>query len=417
MQVLVMGAGVVGVAAAYYLQKDGHDVVVLDRQPQAANETSFANAGMIAPGHSYTWASPRAPKILLQSLFKEGQALKFRLRFDPAMWAWCLKFLKNCTAEAARLNTSRKVRLCLYSQARLDEVVADTGVKYDRLKTGAIYLYRDRDHFERGIAGTKVLADGGVDLRPVDPDGFVALEPALAQAKDKFVGGIHVPTDESGDANLFTRGVADVLATRQVRFKYDTAIEAIDSENGRITGVRTSAGVLKADHYVVAMGSYSAGIAKPLGLNLPIYPIKGYSLTYPIESSHKPPSMCGVDEHALIGFARFGNRLRVTAQADFAGFDWSHTPNDFAPMAKVTRELFPNGADYDRPKYWAGLRPMTPEGTPIIGRSPLHSNLWFDTGHGHIGWTMSCGSGRILADLIAGREPALDLIGMRPGET
>ncbi len=413
MKILVMGAGVIGVTSAYYLAKAGHSVTVVDRQPLPANETSFANAGLVAPGHSYTWASPRAPKILLKSLFRDDQALRFRLRADPRMWSWCLKFLANCTTERARRNTTRKVKFCLYSQAALNALVADTGVAYDGLKGGLLYLYRSPDSFARGSANMRILQDNGLDLRLLAPAEIAKVDPALEASAKAFAGAIYAPTDESGDANLFTRNLASLLAGQGVQFRFETPILAIRGEGDRIAAIETKTGRLTADLYVMALGCYSPIMARPLGIKLPIYPVKGYSVTLPIRGSNRAPAIGGVDEDKLVAYARFGDRLRLTATADFAGYDTSHQPGDFRTMLESARELFPEAADYERPRYWAGLRPMTPEGTPIIGPS-RYKNLWLNTGHGHMGWTMSCGSGRALSDLIGGRKPELDLDGIMP---
>jgi D-amino-acid dehydrogenase len=412
MNIVVMGAGVIGVTSAYYLAKSGHQVTVVDRQPVAANETSFANAGLVAPGHSYTWSSPRAPRILLKSLFRDDQALRLRLRADPRMWSWCLKFLANCTAEKARINTTRKVKLCRYSQQALNALVADTGVAYDGLKGGLLYLYRSPESFARGSAHMRILTDNGLDLRLLGPAEIAKVDPSLEGAADRFAGAIYAPTDESGDANLFTRNLAEKLQAMGVAFRFSTAIRRIETEAGRVSGLDTDQGRLTADLYVLSLGCYSPFLAGPLGIRLPIYPVKGYSLTLPIRGN-RAPSIGGVDEDKLVAYARFGNRLRLTATADFAGYDVSHRPDDFRTMLATSRELFADAADYDKPSYWAGLRPMTPEGTPIIGAT-RYKNLWLNTGHGHMGWTMSCGSGRVLADLIQGRRPELDLEGILP---
>ena len=412
MKVIVMGSGVVGVTTAYCLLKDGHEVTVVERHDGAADETSFANAGLVAPGHAYTWASPKAPKILLKSLWRNDQALRFRLRLDPALWSWSLKFLDNCRAERVAVNTARKVRLCLYSQDMLHEVVEDTGVAFDGAKGGLLYLYRNPAAFEAGVAKMKILTDNGLPLEVVDRDRAAAIDPALQPTKDRIVGGIYAPSDESGDARLFTRNLADWCAERGVRFLYGTTIRGVETAAGEVTGLLTDKGRLTADAYVLALGCQSAALAKPLGLSLPIYPIKGYSVTVPVAGRNNAPRIGGVDEENLVAYAPMGDRLRITATADFAGYDKRHSPADFQTMLGAARDLFPDAADYSRPSYWAGLRPMTPKGTPIFGRG-RQRNLFLNTGHGHMGWTMSCGSARITADLIAGRTPAIPLDGMQ----
>ncbi len=412
MKVIVMGSGVVGVTTAYCLLKDGHEVTVVERHDGAADETSFANAGLVAPGHAYTWASPKAPKILLKSLWRNDQALRFRLRLDPALWSWSLKFLGNCRAERVAVNTARKVRLSLYSQDMLHEVVQDTGVAFDGAKGGLLYLYRTPAAFDAGVAKMKILTDNGLPLEVVDRDRAAAIDPALLPTRDRIVGGIYAPSDESGDARLFTRNLADWCAERGVRFLYGTTIRGVETAAGEVTGLLTDKGRLTADAYVLALGCQSAALAKPLGLSLPIYPIKGYSVTVPVAGRNNTPRIGGVDEENLVAYAPMGDRLRITATADFAGYDKRHSPADFQTMLAAARDLFPDAADYSRPSYWAGLRPMTPEGTPIFGRG-RQRNLFLNTGHGHMGWTMSCGSARITADLIAGRTPAIPLDGMQ----
>jgi D-amino-acid dehydrogenase len=412
MRIVVLGAGVVGTSTAYMLAKDGHEVEVIDRQDKAAMETSFSNAGMVSPGHAYTWASPRAPKILWQSLFRDDTALKFRPSLDPALWSWSLKFLKECPAERAAINTANKVRLCMYSQALFDELHRTEGVRYDRHVGGALYLYRDKDHFDRGVGAMSVLTDNGVTLQPIGPERIVDIEPALSGEKDNLAGAIYCPTDESGDCHAFTNALADKLQdSGEVRFRWQTEIHEIVADAGRITKVRTSAGDVTADAFVLALGSYSPLLSKTIGLKLPVYPVKGYALTIPVGQRNTAPKVCGVDEKYLIASSRLGDRLRVTAKADFAGYDRTHSEADFGHMLKTIRGLFPDGADYEKASRWAGLRPMTPKGTPILGASPL-KNLFLNTGHGHIGWTMSLGSARIVADIIGGKRPAIDTRGL-----
>jgi D-amino-acid dehydrogenase len=415
-RVLVLGAGVIGTTTAYYLARDGHEVVVVDRQPGAALETSFANAGMITPGHAYTWASPRAPSILIQSLFRNDTALKFRFRLDPELWSWSLKFLRECTASRAAANTAHKVRLCLYSLSLFDELNRTEPIAYDHHKHGSLFLYRDREHLERAIAATSVLTRNGVPLEPVTPERSAEIEPALSGEKGGLAGAIYCPIDETGDCHKFTTALAARLGSeRNVALHFGTEILRIVSDGARVREVVTSKGAFTADAYVLALGSYAPGLARSLGIRLPVYPVKGYSLTIPVGETNRAPQVMGVDEKYLIAWSRLGDRLRVTAKADFAGFDRSHTPADFEHMLATIRKLFPEGAAYDKAEHWAGLRPMTPRGTPILGASPLR-NLFLNTGHGHMGWTMSLGSARIVSDLVAGRSPAITLAGLTPAD-
>ncbi|PWK76857.1 D-amino acid dehydrogenase [Aminobacter sp. AP02] len=413
MRVAVLGAGVVGVTTAYELARDGHEVTVIDRLSEAAGETSFANAGLIAPGHAYTWSSPKAPRILLRSLFDDSQALRFKPSLDPRLWSWSWKFLMNCTAEKARTNTKRKVRLCRYSQERLQGIIADTGVDYHGLDGGLLYLYRKPESFARGSANTRILSEEGLELRAVSPDEAARIDPALASVKNKFAGAVYCPSDGSGDARVFTQNLARHCAEKLgVTFMFDTEVKGFETNGDRIARVTTSKGLVAAEEFVLCLGVFAPDFARRLGVSLPVYPIKGYSVTMPLDASNVPPTVGGVDEDNLVAYARFGDRMRVTATAEFAGFDRSHKPEDFRHMLAAIRDIFPNGADYARPQYWAGLRPMTPEGTPIFGRGGRFANMVFNVGHGHMGWTMSAGSARIAADIVKRAKPDFDPAGM-----
>ena len=411
MRALVMGGGIVGVTTAYQLLQDGHEVILVERRAGPALETSWGNAGMIAPGHSFAWSSPQAPMILLKSLFAKNQALRFRPSVDPRLWTWSLLFLRQCTEERARINTLRKHRLCTYSQKILHETVASNDLHYDQISRGILYFHRTAESLERAVRHMQILADDGQEIRVLDRAQVVELEPSLAAAKDKIAGGIYCPTDETGDCNKFTSALAAACARRGAEFRYDTAVLGFELNGDRLTSVRTSQGNVQADAYVMCLGNDSPILARQLGIKLPIYPIKGYSLTIPVGNHRHPPTIGAVDENYLVAISRFGDRMRVTATAEFAGHDTRHTERDFDFMLGVARDLYPDGADYDRAQHWAGLRPMTPEGTPIIGRS-RQRNLYFNTGQGHMGWTMSHGCARIVADLIAGKTPAIPLDGM-----
>jgi len=414
MKVVVLGGGVIGVTTAYYLTKDGHDVTLVERRAGPAEETSFANAGIIAPGHAYAWASPRAPMMLLRSLFRDDTALKLRLRADPALWAWGLRFLANCTTVRNRANTLVKLRLCLYSRAALAALGADRDLAFDHHAKGALYLHRDRAQFDTALANMAALNRNGLALEGIDPARCVALEPALAPIEDRLVGAIFSPDDESGCSHLFSRALVAACEKLGARFRFDTTVTAIRADGTHVDSVVTDRGVIGADAFVLALANDSPRLVRPLGVRLPIYPVKGYSLTVPIAGHAGAPRLPGVDEARLVAFSRLGDRLRLTGVADFAGYDTAFAPVDFTPLLRAARELFPDGGDYERPSYWACLRPMTPDGPPVLGRG-RHANLWFNTGHGHMGWTMACGSGRILADLIAGLRPEIPLAGLTPG--
>jgi D-amino-acid dehydrogenase len=411
MRVLVMGGGVVGVTTSYQLLRDGHEVVLLERHPDVARDTSWGNAGMIAPGHSFVWSSPRAPWILLKSLFLKNQALLFRPSSDPALWRWSVKFLAECTAAKARSNTLRKHQIAAYSQRILQEVLATEPLDYDRNTRGILYFHRDPAALEAGVAHMQLLAEDGQEIRVLDRAGLLEIEPSLAASGDRIAGGIYCPTDETGDCNKFTSGLAALCRDRGAAIHTGTSITAIETDSDTVTSVQTDRGTFKADAYVMALGCQSPKLARPIGIDLPVYPIKGYSLTIPVGNHEAPPTIASVDEHNLVAITSFGDRVRVTATAEFAGYDTTHKPADFAFMKSVVQDLYPDGADYHRAEMWAGLRPMTPDNLPIIGRKK-HRNLWYNTGHGHIGWTMSHGSARMLADLIAGRPTAIPAEGL-----
>lgn len=407
MHVIVLGAGLMGVTSAYYLAKEGHEVTVVDRRPEVAMETSFANAGLMTPGHASAWASPRAPMILLQSLWRGDTSLRYRLKPDPRMWGWTLQFLRNCTAERNRANTLVKLHLCLHSQRETDRVTRETGIQWDRIAKGALYLHRDKDYLKSAQGNFPMMRDAGVKLRAIDVDEVIALEPALQSSRDKLVGAIYVEGDESGDARKFTVELANICRGLGVTFRLGEKIERIEGDRDAVSGIVTGSGLIKGDAYVLALGSYSPQLVRRLGVKLPIYPVKGYSLTLPIRDSAGAPTIGGVDERNLVAFSRLGDRLRLTGTADFAGYDTDFEAHHFTHMLKVARELFPQGGAYDQPSYWACLRPMTPDGPPIIGASPVR-NLWLNTGAGHMGWTMACGMSQILSDQMAGRKTALD---------
>lgn len=412
MTTVVLGAGVIGVTTAWALAKDGHKVVVVDRQNAAATETSFANAGLVAPGHALTWASPRAPKILLKSLFRDDQALRLKLNADPQMWRWCWKFLMNCTSEKARRNTVRKLRLCVYSQQRLQALAAETGVAYDGVRKGLLYVYRDAASLERGRTNMKILAENGQRMETLDAARIAELEPAFAASRDRIAGGLYCPDDEQGDSNKFTVALAEKAEKELgVEFRFGHTITGFEASGDKVARVRTDKGVIEGERFVLSLGSWSSRLARPLGLDIPVYPVKGYSATVPIGGKNGAPTIGGVDENNLVAWCRMGDRLRLTATAEFSGYDTSHAPSDFTGMLATARDLFPQGGEYERASYWACLRPMTPEGTPIFGRG-RHRNFWLNTGQGHMGWTMACGSARIAADLIAGRTPEIDTTGM-----
>jgi D-amino-acid dehydrogenase len=415
MKTLVLGGGVVGVTTAYFLAKAGHEVTILEEKDGLGLEASAGNAGIIAPGHSFAWASPRAPAMLLRSLRGDETAIRVRLNSDPRLYAWGLRFLRECTAGRARRNTLIKLRLCQYSQRVLNELARAEGIEYHAIAQGALYLYRDPAELETGVKKMALLAEHGQKQEILDASAVARLDPVFEPVKAKIAGAIRDVGDASGDSRLFTESLGALCRDRLgVTVKLGARITALQSGGDRIDGVATSEGFLTADNYVLALGVGSPTVARTAGVSLPIYPAKGYSATFSLRPGGLAPTIPGVDERWLVGWSRLGDRLRLTSTAEFAGYDWGWTPRDFNNILRFARDVFPDAADYDRGgEYRACLRPMTPDGPPILGLG-RHRNLFFNSGHGHMGWTMACGTARIVADLMSGRMPELDLEGLTP---
>lgn len=403
MHAVVIGAGLAGVTAAWELSQSGHTVTVLDRHPEAAAETSRANAGLVATGHAMPWASPRVPGILLKSLFSPDQAYRLKPRLDPHMLRWGVRFLGQCTHRRAAENTVHAYRLCRYSQSRLQAVTREAGLDYDSRRDGLFYLYGSESSLRKGVEHMQVIRDLGHDVRVLGVDEVVALDPAFEQAAGALAGAAYCPTDESGDARLFTLRLADACRERGVEFVFDCPVERIVVGGGRVRNVLTPSGVRDADLFVLASGVEAPRLTRPIGFDLPIYPVKGYSVTLPVGTAHHAPVIGGVDEDRLMAFSRLGDRLRVTSTAEIAGYDASYRPVDFEHMIGAFSRFMPDAADYGKPEYWACLRPMTPNGRPIVGPS-RYGNLYLNVGHGNMGWTMACGTARLLADAINGRD-------------
>jgi D-amino-acid dehydrogenase len=407
MRVIVLGGGVVGVTTAYYLAKDGHEVEVVERQDRLAQDASSGNAGLIAPGHSYSWASPAAPRMMLQSLRGKETAIRVKPRFDAALVGWGLRFLRECPRPRAERNTIVKLRLCRYSRGLLEELIREEGIDYGPTSRGVLYVYRDEEEVQLGYMKSELLRREGEDQEVISVDACVEREPALEPVRDRIAGAVLGKEDFSGDCELFTNQLADRCRELGVGFRMGTAVHRLVARDGRVTGAVLDGGVIEADLYVLSLGVDSPALARTVGQRLPIYPAKGYSATFPIDDGHRPPSMGGVDEATLVAWANFGDRLRMSSTAEFAGHSRSWRERDFDNIFHMARELFPHGADYSRGQFRACLRPMTPGGPPLIGRA-RHQNLIYNTGQGHMGWTMACGSAKITADLLAEREPELD---------
>jgi D-amino-acid dehydrogenase len=406
MRVVVLGSGVVGVTSAWYLAKAGHQVTVLDRQPAAGMETSFANAGQVSPGYSAPWAGPGVPIKALKWLMMRHRPFVLWPQLDHGLYRWLGQMLANCTVAAYGANKSRMVRLAEYSRDVLRDLRAETGIAYDQRTKGTLQLFRTQKQLDAVGGDTEVLDAYQVPYEVLDPAGCIAAEPALAFVQGKFVGGLRLPGDETGDAHVFTQRLAEMAAARGVVFRHGVTVKALESEGDSITGIVTDQARVTADAYVVAMGSYSPALLRPLGVHVPVYPVKGYSLTLPITEEAGAPVSTVMDETYKVAITRLGDRIRVGGTAELAGFSRRLRKPRRETLAHSVGDLFPRGGDLAQASFWTGLRPMTPDGTPVVGPT-RYRNLHLNTGHGTLGWTMACGSGRLLADLLTGRAPEI----------
>lgn len=408
MKVLILGSGVIGVTSAYYLARAGHEVTVVDRQPEPALETSFANAGEVSPGYSSPWAGPGVPVKAVKWLLMKHGPLVVRPSLDPVMWVWLLKMLRNCTSARYAVNKSRMIPIAEYSRDALRDLRRDIGIQYDERSQGTLQLFRYQAQLDGAGEDIAVLKQYGVPFEVLSREGCIAVEPALAGVKEKFAGGLRLPQDETGDCHMFTQALAKHAEALGVRFMFNTGIDRIVTDGSRVSGVATSAGMLQADAYVLALGSYSSRMAAPLGISLPVYPVKGYSITVPIKDASGAPESTVMDESYKVAITRLGNRIRVGGTAEISGFSTKLYDARRATLDHSLTDLFPRGGDLSRATFWSGLRPMTPDGPPVIGPTQ-YANLHLNTGHGTLGWTMSCGSGRVLADMLSGRKPEVDV--------
>jgi len=411
MKVLVLGSGVIGVTAAYQLALAGHEVTVVDRQPAAALETSYGNAGEVSPGYSAPWAGPGVPIKAIKWLLMQHRPLVIRPTLDLNLVRWGVAMLRNCTAARYELNKGRMVRLAEYSRDCLKELRAQTGIAYDERMQGTLQLFRTQAQLDGTAADIAILKRYGVAFELLDVAGCLRHEPALARVREKFVGGLLLPGDETGDCFKFTQNLAALAVQRGVQFRYGTRIGKLVQAGHRIEGVATDAGVLKADAYLVALGSHSPLLLKPVGIRLPVYPVKGYSITVPITDAAGAPESTVMDETHKVAVTRLGQRIRVGGTAELAGYTLTLHEARRQTLEHVVTDLFPQGGDVSRAEFWCGLRPMTPDGTPVVGATRL-PNLYLATGHGTLGWTMAAGTGRVMADVISGRKPGIDLDGL-----
>jgi D-amino-acid dehydrogenase len=411
MKVLVLGGGVIGVASAYFLAKAGHQVEVVDRQSGPALETSFANAGEVSPGYSAPWAGPGVPIKAIKWMLMQHSPLVIWPLLDPAMWRWGAMMLANCTEKAYALNKSRMVPLAEYSRDVMKVLRAETGIAYDDRAQGTLQLFRTQKQLDSIGGDVAVLKQYGVPFEVLDREGFCKVEPALKLTQEKFVGALRLPGDETGDCFKFTNRLAEMAAELGVVFRWNTRIDALQVGGGAITGVHTDAGLLKADKVVLALGSYSPQLLKPVGIQIPVYPVKGYSITVPITDAQYAPESTIMDETHKVAVTRLGDRIRVGGTAELAGYSLNLREPRRGTLNHVVTDLFPKGGDVSKATFWCGLRPMTPDGTPIVGPTPVQ-NLLLATGHGTLGWTMACGTGRVVADLVSGRTPDIDVSGL-----
>ncbi|MBL8631169.1 MAG: D-amino acid dehydrogenase [Rhodospirillaceae bacterium] len=413
MHVVVLGAGVVGTTTALALAEGGHQVTVIDRQPGPALETSFANGAQISACHAKPWAAPDVPFQALKWMFQPDAPLLFRpMRWDPPLWAWGLRFLRNCTPERVRTNMGRALRVSLYSRDVLRALRQRTNIQYNQVLSGILHIYRTRDEFAAGRANAANLELLGLPQEILSPADCVRYEPALEHAaKTDLVGGLMSPADESGDARLFTEEVMKLAQAKGAVFRWNETVVKLEASGRKVTRVITSAGDITADAFVLAAGSYSPMLARDLGLVLPIYPAKGYSISTEITVPHAAPTISVTDETRYMVFSRLGNVMRVAGTAELAGWNTKLDPVRVAPLVANAKALFPTASAYTDVNPWCGLRPTTPDSVPILGRTRIE-NLMLNTGHGTLGWTMAAGSAHIIADLMAGRTPEIDMNGL-----
>lgn len=410
MRVIVLGSGVIGVASAYYLAQQGAEVTVLDRQSGPAEETSFGNAGQISPGYSTPWAAPGIPFKAVKWMFQHHAPLAINL--DGSMWQlqWMAQMLKNCNPQSYAVNKERMMRVAEYSRDCLRELRKDTGINYENRAKGTLQLFRKETQMEAVQRDISVLQECGVSYELLNGNELGRVEPALANAQDKLVGGLHLPNDETGDCYLFTNALAQIAKELGVNFQFNQNVEKLIVEGDEIKGVQVNGKVLTADRYVLAFGSYSRDFLKPLDLQLPVYPVKGYSLTIPIVDPAFAPQSTVLDETYKIAITRFDQRIRVGGMAELSGFNLGLNEDRRATLQMVTQDLFPGG-DMAQASFWTGLRPMTPDSTPIIGATRF-KNLFLNTGHGTLGWTMACGSGKLISDIVLNHKTDISTDGL-----
>ena len=405
MRVVILGSGVIGVTSAWYLAQAGHDVTVLDRQPGPALETSFANAGQISPGYASPWAAPGIPLKAIKWMLQRHAPLSITPDGTLFQLQWMWQMLQNCTPERYAVNKERMVRLAEYSRDCFKALRASTGIEYEGRQQGTTQLFRTQKQLDDAAKDIQVLQETGVPYELLDREQLVGAEPGLARSSGKLVGGLRLPNDETGDCQLFTTRLTAMAEQAGVKFRYNVDISGLSIEGDAIKGVQCGAELVQADSYVVALGAYSTPLLKGL-VDIPVYPLKGYSITVPVVDAAAAPTSTILDETYKIAVTRFDDRIRVGGMAEIAGFDRRLNPRRRATLEMVVNDLFPGAGDTAAASFWTGLRPMTPDGTPIVGRTGMR-NLFINTGHGTLGWTMSCGSAQLLSDIISARRPAI----------
>ncbi len=405
MKIIVLGSGVIGTSSAYYLARSGHEVTVIDRQPGPGLETSYANAGQVSPGYAAPWAAPGVPVKALSWMLQRHAPLAIGLDGSLAQLRWMLQMLSHCHPTRYATNKARMVRLAEYSRSCLQQLRADTGLTYEERSGGTLQVFRTQAQLDGVAKDVAVLKDAGVTYEVLGPDQLARAEPALAASSHRLTGGLRLPGDETGDCHLFTGRLAQMAQALGVDFRFGVELERIQVAGGRIAAIQAGGRSLQADAYVVALGSYSTAMLAGL-VKLPVYPVKGYSITVPIVDATKAPVSTVLDETYKVALTRFEQRIRVGGMAELRGFDLQLRERRRQTLELCLGDLFPGAGDTAQASFWTGLRPMTPDGTPIVGASPL-ANLYLNTGHGTLGWTMACGSARVLADLISGRSPEI----------
>ncbi len=404
MDIVVLGGGVVGVTSAWYLAKAGHKVTLLERRDGVALETSHANAGQISPGYASPWAAPGIPLKAAKWLLQKHAPFTVRPTSDPFQLRWMLKMFANCTPAAYAVNKGRMVRLAEYSRDCMKQLRGELALDYEGRQLGTLQLFRSQAQLDASQRDIAVLEEYGVPYQSLNADGCEEVEPALARVRGKVVGGLRLPGDETGDCFRFTQALTDEARKLGVSFVFNCAIDEVEIAKGCAVAVRAGEQRFQADAIVCALGSYGTGFLRPLGIELPVYPVKGYSLTLPMTNAEGAPRSTVLDETYKVAITRFDERIRVGGMAELSGFNLALNPRRHDTLAMVVRDLFPQGGNLEQATFWTGLRPMTPDGTPLVGPSPI-PGLWLNTGHGTLGWTMAAGSGQLLSDLISGNTP------------